>query len=221
MAEAEEEMDDETTRLIRESYDRIADEYASRIFHELQHKPLDRELLTRFAREVGGGPICDIGCGPGHVTRYLRDLGASVFGLDLSPQMIRLARKLNPHISFREGDMMALSLPNGAVAGIVAFYAIVNIPERFLASVFREMKRVLQPDGRLFLAFHVGNETIHREELWSIPISMDFFLFLPQTIRSCLEEQGLVVDEVVERGPYAPDVEYQSQRAYIFARNAG
>lgn len=79
-------MDDKTTRLIRESSDRIADEYTIRIFHEVQHKPLDRELLTRFAREAGGGEICDMGCGPGHVTRYLRDLDASVFGLDLSPQ---------------------------------------------------------------------------------------------------------------------------------------
>jgi len=80
------------------------------------------------------------------------------------------------------------------------------------------MKRVLQPDGRLFLAFHVGNETVHRDELWGIPISMDFFFFQSQAIRSCLKEQGFVVDDVVERRPYAPDVEYQSQRAYIFAR---
>jgi trans-aconitate methyltransferase len=85
-------MNDNTTQSIRESYDRLADEYARRIFNELQHKPLDRELLNRFASEVvGRGEVCDMGCGPGHVARYLRDKGTTVFGLDLSPRMLEQA----------------------------------------------------------------------------------------------------------------------------------
>lgn len=68
------------TQSICESYDRIADEYASRIFKELKHKPLDRELLNRFASEVAGhGEVCDMGCGPGHVARYLHDVGVQTF----------------------------------------------------------------------------------------------------------------------------------------------
>jgi trans-aconitate methyltransferase len=109
-------MDEDRTRSIRESYDRLADEYARRLFNELQQKPLDRELLNRFAAAVAGrGDVCDIGCGPGHVARYLRDAGATVFGLDLSPQMLQQARKLNPDISFREGNMLALDLQEGAL----------------------------------------------------------------------------------------------------------
>ena len=82
-------MDDESTQSIRQSYDRLADEYTRRISGELQHKPLDRQLLSRFAREViGRGEACDLGCGPGHIARYLRDAGATVFGLDLSPRLL-------------------------------------------------------------------------------------------------------------------------------------
>jgi trans-aconitate methyltransferase len=66
---------------VRESYDRLAEEYARRLFDELQHKPLDRELLSRLAAEVRGrGEICDMGCGPGHVARYLRDAGSEPTG---------------------------------------------------------------------------------------------------------------------------------------------
>jgi len=120
---------DNITPPIRESYDRLADEYARRIFNELQHKPLDRQLLNRFAAEIAGrGEICDMGCGPGHVARYLRDVGATVFGLDIAPRMVEQARHLNPDISFREGNMMALDIPDRTLAGIAAFYAIVNIP---------------------------------------------------------------------------------------------
>ncbi|HWO38744.1 MAG TPA: class I SAM-dependent methyltransferase, partial [Candidatus Acidoferrum sp.] len=170
-------MDDQTTQSIRESYDRIADEYAVRIFNELQHKPLDRELLNRFAAELAGrGVVCDMGCGPGHVARNLRDAGISVFGLDLSPQMIEQARRLNPDISFREGNMMELGLEDRTLAGITAFYAIVNMPKESLPLVFRELERVLQPGGLLLLAFHTGDEVLHEKELWGRPISLDFLL---------------------------------------------
>jgi ubiquinone/menaquinone biosynthesis C-methylase UbiE len=101
-------MKDTSTESIRESYDRVADEYARRIFNELQHKALDRELLNRFAAQVRGhGEVCDMGCGPGQVARYLHNLGVKVFGLDLSPQMLEQARQLSAEISFLEGNMMA------------------------------------------------------------------------------------------------------------------
>src|ERR1700690_2619179 len=209
----------DTTRSIRESYDRLAEEYARRLFNELHHKPLDRELLNRFARAAAPhGGLCDMGCGPGQVARYLRDAGAPVFGLDLSPRMLQQARKLNPDISFREGNMLALNLQDGSLAGIAAFYAIVNLPQPSLPLAFREMERVLQPGGLLLLAFHIGDETLHEEELWGQPISMEFFLFPTPVIRNHLEAAGLAIEEIIERDPYAPEVEYQSRRAYIFAR---
>jgi len=203
---------------VRNSYDRIADEYARRLYKELDGKPLDRELLTRFAKEVAGrGDACDLGCGPGQIARYLRDQGATVFGLDLSPKMVAQARELNPDISFRTGNMLAVDLPDASLAGIAAFYAIVNIPRESVPEVFREIARVLQPGGILLLAFHIGDETLHENELWGRPIDMDFFLFQPDAIRRDLESAGLVVEEIIERDPYGEDVEYQSRRAYIFA----
>ncbi len=203
---------------IRESYDRVVDEYTRHIFDELQSKPLDRALLDRFAAETAGsGQVCDMGCGPGHVARYLHDAGVTVSGLDLSTRMLEQARKLNSDIRFTEGNMLALELADRTLAGITAFYAIVNLPQESLPQVFREMERVLQPGGRLLLAFHMGNEIIQVKELWDQPISLDFFFFDPAEIQRQMESAGLRIEEVIERGPYAPEVEYQSRRAYIFA----
>jgi ubiquinone/menaquinone biosynthesis C-methylase UbiE len=212
-------MHEKITPSIRQDYDRLAPEYAKRISDELQHKPLDRKLLDRFAAEVKGrGDVCDMGCGPGHVSRYLRDAGATVFGLDLSAGMLEQARRLNPDIVFREGNMMALDLSDESLAGIAAFYSIVNIPNEFLPLVFREMNRVLQPGGQLFLAFHMGDGTTHEQELWGHPITMDFFFFQPPEIQRHLEAAGFAIEEIIERPPYPPEVEYQSRRAYMFAR---
>jgi len=215
-------MNDHLTRAIRDSYDRLAEEYTRRIADELRHKPLDRELLDRFARDTRGqGEVCDIGCGPGHVARYLRDAGAAVFGLDLSSGMLEQARKLNPEIPFRQGNMLSLDIPEGTLAGIAAFYAIVNIPKESLPVVFREMSRVLQPGGLLLLAFHIGDEVLHEDELWGQKISVNFFLLPVAEVRRHLEAAKFTVEEVIEREPYAPEVEYQSRRAYIFARKSG
>lgn len=207
------------TDTIRENYDRLAEEYARRVFDELAHKPADRALLDRFATSTAGcGAVCDLGCGPGHVARYLHNAGVDVFGLDLSPQMLAQARRLNPQLRFVQGDMTALPLANSSLAGATAFYAIVNLPPSILPAVFRELARVLQSGGLALLAFHMGGEQIEVKELMGQPITMGFHLLDPAKIGTGLTEAGLQIEDVVTREPYPPDVEYQSRRAYIFAR---
>src|SRR6476660_6547825 len=84
---------------LRASYDAVAEEYVRRIGRELEGKPFDRTLLDRFAdRLAGPGPVWDLGCGPGHVTRYLRARGVTIAGLDLSPALVASARRLDPAI---------------------------------------------------------------------------------------------------------------------------
>jgi ubiquinone/menaquinone biosynthesis C-methylase UbiE len=132
--------------------------------------------------------------------------------------MLAQARGLNPGIPFRDGNMLALDFGDSSLAGITTFYSIVNIPEASLPQVFREMTRVLQPDGQLLLAFHLGNDVLQPAELWNRPISMNFYLYPVSTVRRLIETAGLTIEEVLEREPYAPEVEHQSRRAYIFAR---
>jgi SAM-dependent methyltransferase len=201
------------------SYDRIADEYARQIYGELAGKPLDRELLDRFAERLRGqGVVCDMGCGPGQIGRYLADRGLPVVGVDLSPGMVARAAALNPGISFRVGDMGALDEPDGVWAGITAFYSIIHVPPAEVVAALTEMRRVLQPGGLLLLAFHIGDEVVRSEELMGQPVALDFWFYTPEQMRGWVEQAGFMVEEVTEREPYAPDVEYQSRRAYVLAR---
>src|SRR5262245_24571797 len=76
---------EQTSDHIRACYDAVAREYATRFAGELAHKPLDWELLSRFAAEVRGrGDVYDLGCGPGQTTEFLHGCGVSVRGLDIS-----------------------------------------------------------------------------------------------------------------------------------------
>jgi len=91
---------------VRESYDSAAKAYAEHLAAELVYKPLDRHLLNRFAEAMRGhGLVADLGCGPGHIARYLHEQGVDMVGIDLSPEMVRVATDLNPGLAFRVGDM--------------------------------------------------------------------------------------------------------------------
>lgn len=203
---------------VRESYDRIAAQYVDNIAGELAGKPFDRHLLNWFAERTAGlGPVWDVGCGPGHIARYLHGRGVPVAGLDLSPAMIAHAERLNPTISFRVGDMRSLDAADESVGGIVAFYSLIHFARDAVPDVLREFRRVLRPGGAVLAGFHKGNETVHRDELWDTPIALDFVWFESDEMAGYFAQAGLEVELLVEREPYTTG-EHPSRRGYIGAR---
>jgi SAM-dependent methyltransferase len=139
-----------------EAYDAVAARYADFVRGELDYLPLDRALLAAFAeyvRAAGGGLVAELGCGPGRITAHLRDLGLDVFGLDLSPAMIDLARSAHPGLRFEVGSMDALGLADGVLGGIVSWYSVIHALPRELPAYFAEFARVLASGGHLLAAF--------------------------------------------------------------------
>ena len=207
----------------RESYDAIAEAYTSRYVDELQHKPLDRALLTAFVdelREAGdlsASLVADVGCGPGHVARFLSSLGAGVCGVDLSPAMCAIARELNPGATFYEASMYALPVADGAWDGIVAFYALCHVAHRDLGRVLNEFHRVVKDGGPLLIAYHGGDEVRHTDELMGATVDLDFHFHAAPTLRLLLDEAGFDVDAVLERRAYEP-FEVATTRVYMQAR---
>lgn len=204
---------------LQSSYDRVAEDYAGHFQDELDNKPFDRKLLDWLAEKVVTlGTICDMGCGPGQIARYLSDHGAEACGIDLSPEMVKQAQTLNPGISFQQGDMLSLTgISDNSFGGIAAFYSIIHIPRPSLNQALAELKRVLRPGGILLLTFHIGQETVHMDEWWGKEVSLDFNFFETSEMKENLKTAGFELEEVIERDPY-PEVEYPSRRAYIFAR---
>lgn len=205
-------------RDVRTSYDAVARAYADEIYGELKDKPFDCELLNRFAERVGGrGRVCDLGCGPAQIARYLRNRGVDVFGLDLSAGMLVEGRRLNPDVRFVQSAMLALGLGSETLIGIAAFYSIIHIRREQVVAALSDMRRVLQQGGCLLLAFHLGAEDTHHPQLFGQPVSLDVTLFTSGEMTGYLEAAGFKVEEARERVPYAPEVEYQSRRGYILA----
>ncbi|MCQ4045737.1 class I SAM-dependent DNA methyltransferase [Streptantibioticus rubrisoli] len=178
----------------RASYDTIATEYAERFGDELAAKPLERAMLAGFAelvRAAGLGPVADVGCGTGRVTAHLHGLGVSVFGIDLSPGMVEVARRTHPGLRFEVGSMLDLDLPDGSLGGLMAWYSTIHIPEERLPEVFAEFHRVLAPGGHVLLGFQVGDEPLHLSEAFGEPVSLDFRRRQPDHVAELLAQAGL------------------------------
>lgn len=138
------------------AYDHWAEPYTELVRTQFDRLPLDRAMFAAFAdsvRAASGGPVAELGCGPGLLTAHLRDLGLDVSGIDLSPVMIDIARRSYPDLRFEVGSMHALDLADGALAGAVAWYSIIHALPEDVPAYIGEFARVLAPGGHLLVGF--------------------------------------------------------------------
>ncbi len=203
----------------RSSYDIDATGYAEKVQGLLDEMPYLRASLTLFAELVqgaGGGPVADVGCGPGYVSGYLHDAGVDVFGIDLSPEMIAIARRDYPDLRFEVGTMTDLDLADDSVVGIVAFWSVIHVPDAAVPGVLEEFRRVLRPQGLLLVGFHVGDETRHTSEGYTgRPVNVDSHRRRPSTMAEWLRDAGFTIEGELVIGP-----DEEVPGAVIFARSA-
>ena len=128
---------------VQAAYNAVARAYHDQLGDELSGKPLDRGVLAAFAELAGAGTIADVGCGPGHVTRFLAARALRVIGIDISPGMISVARGHSPAQAFAVGSMLQLPAADGAWSGIIALYSIIHLTAGQRALAYRE-----RPNGR-------------------------------------------------------------------------
>ena len=208
---------------VQEVYDAVAQAYDRQFGDELAAKPLDRALLTGLVELVGRGRIADVGCGPGHVTRFLATQHPDVIGIDLSPDMIGIARERSPEMEFTVASMLALPASDGQWAGVVALYSIIHLDGDERGRACREFARVIHPGGWLLVAFHVDSHEFaagqvnHLTSWFGQRVELDGYFLDPGGVVAQLEAAGFAVMAKVDRQPEAL-VEYPSRRCYLLAQ---
>lgn len=109
-------------------------------------------LLAKLARIRKGEKVLDVGCGPGGASRVLaREVGAAVTGIDLSPGLIELAKRLSDlsgiHVDFQVADALKLPFADTSFDVVWTQHAAPNINDK--PRLYAEMRRVLRPGGRM------------------------------------------------------------------------
>ncbi|QVT80149.1 hypothetical protein ENKNEFLB_02540 [Nocardioides aquaticus] len=206
---------------VRTSYDAVAAAYADALTDELDGLVLERWLLDRVAAHAvaDGGPVVEVGCGPGHVTAYLAAAGAQAHGLDLSPGMVDQARARFPDAEFQVGDLRRLVRPrdHDGWAAVLAWYSLVHSVPAELPEAFAALVRPLRPGGLLVVALHAGSGLEHAGTWFDADVDLDFVRHDPASVAALLADAGLVDVEWYHRGPVTARGE-QRERVYLLAR---
>ena len=155
--------DPKQTALTRSRYDRVAPVYdLMNLCADFAYRRWREWLWGQVPRQAR---ILEVGVGTGkNIPFHPRE--AQVIGIDISSRMLaraqRRKKKIRASTELRLGDAQALDLAAGSVDAAVATFVFCSVPDPVLG--FHELRRVVRPDGRVYLLEHMrsANETIGR-----------------------------------------------------------
>jgi SAM-dependent methyltransferase len=142
---------------VRDAYAAVAGLYIDLFGTSRQVHADDLAFIGRHL-SIRPGAVLDVGCGPGHLTGYLRSLGVDALGVDLVPEFIAHAKAAHPTGRYQLGSMNSLDAGNDSLAGVLAWFSLIHLPPRDLDGVLAELRRVLAPGGTLVAGFFEGDE---------------------------------------------------------------
>lgn len=204
---------------VRTTYAAVAEVYADTFSDELDHLPFERWLLERVAEEADG-PVVEVGCGPGHVTAYLAAHGADARGLDLTPEMVALARERHPGVRYDVGDLRRLMRPESAAGwgAVLAWYSLIHLADSELPGALDALIRPLAPGALLVLAMQAGDDVRRVTEWHGVEgLALDLVQRDPDAVVALVEAAGLTDVEWYLRGPVTSREE-TTRRLYVLGR---
>ncbi len=180
------EVDDGRGHATSAFYRLNAGDYFERTFHvRMSH------LYSPFLAEVGGyGRILDVGCGSGRDVKAFRELGYEAYGVDASPELVKLARKnVGPY--FQEAHIESLEV-DAPFDGVWACASLLHLARSKFNLALQNLKRTLKVGGVLFATVQRGTGDAIQ------PDGRYYTYYGMQELRDAVDEAGLSVLSVWE-----------------------
>jgi len=106
---------------------------------EVNHRKKLLGTVSKFLKE--GDRFLEVGCGSGHIYRYLTELvKVDYTGVDCSEEMLKIGRAAFPGVDFRKGDGYKLEFPDGSFKAVAAIDVLQHVPD--VLGIIRELIRV-------------------------------------------------------------------------------
>lgn len=217
----------DATAELRQAHDLLAGLYAERLAGLLDQMPLERGILAAFCdlvraaatgRAVETPTVGDLGCGTGRLAAYVMSHGIAVRGLDLSPEMVRVARREQPGLDVQVGDVRALPFEDGELDGAICWYSLMYLPPQDRPGAFAELARVVRPGGYVTTAWKVGDDSARRGGVsLGLGIGFDIWWMSQDELTGRFEEAGF---EVAFWGGRPADPDEQQPQGYLIVRRS-
>lgn len=184
-----------------ESYNKTAEEYY-KIVTSFEVLPQLKEFVNLVRPE---GNILDLGCGPGHHSKIFVDTGFNVTGIDLSNEMIELAKKEEPRAAFIKMDITHLKFKKKSFDGIWASASLLHIPKNKIGEALNKIYSILRADGTFYISLKEGKgeESIQDDRYGGVEKFYSYYQV--SEIKALLENIGfniLKFDKVKPRKDY-------------------
>lgn len=140
-------------RIVEEGYAKIAEKYNLKRVKSTRSLKLLETIVKKMPKK---GKVLDVGCGAGYpVSQFFVKRGYGVTGIDLSNEMIKIAKKNVPEGNFIKQDMLKMNFPENTFNIIVSFFAIIHVPREQHQKILKKMYKLLKKQGILFISMGI------------------------------------------------------------------
>lgn len=173
--------------------------------------------LEKFIKYVSSGKILDIGCGSGVAAKNIQEKGHQVYGVDLSEELLKAAKKESPNSKFYMRDMRVLGFNDSEFDGIWHVASLLHLEKKDVPTALNEANRVLKSGGVMYLSIKGGEgEGIELDKRYD-GLPKQYTYFETEEINKLLENANF---EVLENYPIQYDDIYRIAHPWfnIFVR---
>lgn len=184
------------------TYAKIANRYAEVYFDDLSDAPFLDKFISYLPPQA---KVVDIGCGPGNFTRQLTGRGFNVKGIDLSNEMLTIARDRVPEGDFKMMDMRKLDYPDETFDGLLVAYSLIHIPSSEIPETLRGFYGVLKPNGVVLVIAQRGEPDRVVDEPLQPGEKMFVNFFTKDSMSDVLTKAGFVIEYQEEKPSQDPN----------------
>lgn len=109
----------------------------------------------------------EVGCGYGRLSGFLSDFSYKHYAIDPNEEMINIAKNLYPHIIFRKERVQNLSFSNYMFDFVITWTVLQHISPSLIKKAVNEIRRVIKPNGILFICENMRNDLQLNDHNWS------------------------------------------------------
>ena len=201
-------------KYVIDDYNDIMQEYTEEFFDDKS----DEKYIDQFLQSLEGKNVLDAGCGNGRDCKYINQKGFNVKGIDLSKEMLVIAKKMVPKVDFEVMDITNITYSDNSYDGIISNCSFFHIPVEELPKTLNSFSKILKPNGKLLLILQEGLGEAMIEEPFRKGVYIYINYFFVKQISELLLKHGFEIDSILkEESPN--DLELGKAKLIVLSHN--